>query len=188
MFLADLAACAPSGLTNGKYFVDQLARGVWYLLAPNGDPDPRPLPVASMTSSHDTVLAVNPPSLLASRPFAVYAFGADSATARACTGTCARFRPHGLVAGSLTPSAGSGVTQAGLGTITHPDGTFQVTYFGRPLYFFFAFDQAGKTLSEAITAFGGTFKVVDLRERPGDLPRNTWAMSARSRQDHEQAS
>ena len=86
MFLADLAACAPSGLTNGKYFVDQLARGVWYLLAPNGDPDPRPLPVASMTSSHDTVLAVNPPSLLASRPFAVYAFGAVSATARSLHG------------------------------------------------------------------------------------------------------
>lgn len=118
-----------------------------------------------MTSSHGTVLAVNPPSLLASRPFAVYAFGADSATARACTGTCARFRPPGLVAGSLTPSAGSGVTQAGLGTITHPDGTFQVTYFGHPLYFF-AFDQAGKTLSEAITAFGGTFKVVDLPGTP----------------------
>ena len=57
------------------------------------------------------------------------------------------------------------MTQAGLGTITHPDGTFQVTYIGRPLYFF-AFDQAGKTLSEAVTAFGGTFKVVDLPGTP----------------------
>jgi predicted lipoprotein with Yx(FWY)xxD motif len=90
---------------------------------------------------------------------------ADSDTASACTGSCARFWPPVLVEGSLTAAAGSGVIPAGLGTITRPDGTFQVTYLGHPLYFF-AFDQPGKTLGENITAFGGTFRVVDLSGTP----------------------
>ena len=166
LFAFDLGAGAPSGLTNGEYLVDQFANGVWYLLAPNGSADPGPLPVASMTSAQGTVLAVNPPSPFAFRPFAVYAFSADSATTSACAGTCARFWPPVLVAGNLTAAAGSGVSQAGLGTIPRPDGTFQVTYFGHPLYFF-AFDQPGQTLGEGISAFGGTFKTVD----PSGTPR-----------------
>ena len=165
LFFGDLGAGAPSGLTNGEYLVDQFAHGVWYLLAPTGIPDPGPLPIASMAAAPGTVLAVNPPSAFASRPFAVYAFSADSATASACTGTCATFWPPVLVNGSLTAAAGSGVSQAGLGTITRPDGTFQVTYFGHPLYFF-SFDQPGQTVGENITAFGGTFKVVDLSGTP----------------------
>jgi predicted lipoprotein with Yx(FWY)xxD motif len=165
LFAFDLAAGAPSGLTNGEYYVDQFAHGVWYLLAPNGNPDPGPLSIASMTSAEGTALAVNPPSPFAFRPFAVYAFSADTATASACTGTCARFWPPVLVAGSPAAAAGSGVSQAGLGTITRPDGTSQVTYFGHPLYFF-SFDQPGQTRGEGITAFGGTFKVVDLSGMP----------------------
>lgn len=165
LFFGDLGAGAPSGLTNGEYLVDQFAHGVWYLLAASGIPDPGPLPIASMTFAQGTVLAVNPPSPFASRPFAVYAFSADSATASACTGTCARFWPPVLVNGSLTAAAGSGVDQAALGTITRPDGTVQVTYFGHPLYFF-AFDQPGQALGEDITAFGGTFQVADLSGTP----------------------
>jgi predicted lipoprotein with Yx(FWY)xxD motif len=165
LFFGDLGAGAPSGLTNGEYLVDQFAHGVWYLLGPSGIPDPGPLSIASMTSGPGTVLAVNPPSPFASRPFAVYAFSADTATASACTGSCARFWPPVLVEGSLTAAAGSGVSQAGLGTITRPDGTVQVTYFGHPLYFF-SFDQPGQTLGENITAFGGTFRVVDLSGTP----------------------
>jgi predicted lipoprotein with Yx(FWY)xxD motif len=165
LFAFDLSAGAPSGQTNGEYYVDQFAHGAWYLLAPTGNPDPGPLSIASMPSSQGTVLAVNPPSPFASRPFAVYAFSADSATASACTGTCARFWPPVLVAGNLIAAAGSGVSQAGLGTITRPDGTFQVTYFGHPLYFF-SFDQPAETLGEGIAAFGGTFNVVDLSGTP----------------------
>jgi predicted lipoprotein with Yx(FWY)xxD motif len=165
LFFGDLGAGAPSGLTNGEYLVDQFAHGVWYLLAASGIPDPGPLPIASKTSAQGTVLAVNPPSPFASRPFAVYAFSADSATASACTGTCARFWPPVLVNGSLTAAAGSGVSQAGLGTITRPDGTFQATYFGHPLYFL-SFDQPGQTLGEGAAVFGGTFHVVDLSGTP----------------------
>ncbi len=165
LFAFDLAAGAPSGLTNGEYLVDQFANGVWWLLGPNGAADPGALSIASMPSAQGTVLAVNPPSVFASRPFAVYSFSADSATASACTGTCARFWPPVLVSGTPTASAGSGVNPAGLGTIARPDGTEQVTYFGDPLYFF-AFDQPSQPLGEGITAFGGTFDVVNLAGTP----------------------
>jgi predicted lipoprotein with Yx(FWY)xxD motif len=50
--------------------------------------------------------------------------------------------------------------------VRRADGTRQVTYFGHPLYFF-AFDQPGQTLGKGITAFGGTFRVVDLAGTPG---------------------
>jgi predicted lipoprotein with Yx(FWY)xxD motif len=165
LFAFDLGAGAASGLTGGEYYVDQFAHGVWYLVAPGGTADPGPLPVASMQSAQGTVLAVNPPSPFASRPFAVYAFSADSATASACTGTCARFWPPVLASGTPGAAAGSGVDPAGLGTITRPDGTAQVTYFGHPLYFF-AFDQPGETLGEGIAAFGGTFQLVSLPGMP----------------------
>jgi predicted lipoprotein with Yx(FWY)xxD motif len=75
-----------------------------------------------------------------------------------------------LVSGTPTAAGGSGVDQAGLATITRPDGTEQVTYLGHPLYFF-AFDQPGETLGEGATAFGGTFKVVSLSGMPGSAAR-----------------
>jgi predicted lipoprotein with Yx(FWY)xxD motif len=165
LFAFDLGAGAPSGLTGGEYLVDQLAHGVWWLLGADGKPVPGPLSVASMSSSQGQVLAVNPPSAFAARPFAVYAFSADSAGTSACTGTCARFWPPVLVSGTPTAASGSGVQQSGLGTITRPDGTTQVTYFGHPLYFF-AFDQPGQDLGEGISAFGGTFTVVSLTGVP----------------------
>jgi predicted lipoprotein with Yx(FWY)xxD motif len=165
LFAFDLAAGAPSGLTGGEYLVDQFQHGVWWLLSPAGVADPGPLSIASMPSAQGMVLAVDPPSPFAFRPFAVYAFSADSATASACTGTCARFWPPVLVTGTPTAAASSGVNQAGLGAITRPDGTEQVTYFGHPLYFF-SFDQPSQTLGEGITAFGGTFNVVNLGGTP----------------------
>lgn len=165
LFAFDLGPGAPSGLTGGEYYVDQFAHGVWYLDAPNGLPDPGPVSIASMPSAQGTVLAVNPPSPFADRPFAVYAFSADTATVSACTGSCARFWPPVLVSGIPTAQAGSGVNQAGLGTLTRPDGTTQVTYYGHPLYFF-AFDQPSQTRGEAVTAFGGTFQTVTLAGMP----------------------
>jgi predicted lipoprotein with Yx(FWY)xxD motif len=166
MFAFDMGAGAPSGQINGEYFVDQFAHGAWYLLGPSGIANPGPLAVGSMQSAQGTIVGINPPSPNSARPFAVYAFSADGASSSACTGTCARFWPPVLVAGSLTAQAGSGVSQPGLGTITRPDGTFQVTYYGHPLYFF-AFDQPGQTRGEGITTSGGTFNVVSLAGTPG---------------------
>ena len=168
-FVADTSPGAVNGENitafNAVWQLDTLKGLPAWLLGANGKPDPGPLSIASMPSAKGQVLAVNPPSPFAARPFAVYAFSADTASASACTGACARFWETVLVTGTPTAAAGSGVQQSGLDTITRPDGTEQVTYFGHPLYFF-AFDQPGQDLGEGISAFGGTFTVVSLTGVP----------------------
>jgi predicted lipoprotein with Yx(FWY)xxD motif len=64
---------------------------------------------------------------------ALYMFNQDTPQHSACTGVCARqWTP--LI--NHAPQAGSGVTQANLGTFTRPENTMQVTYFGHQLYYF----------------------------------------------------
>src|SRR5215472_10820835 len=128
-FAFDLGAGAPAGLTNGEYFIDPPAKGVWYTTLPQGTPT-------------------------------LYAFTADTPTASKCTGTCAIIWPPVL---TTTPPAATGSANAAkLGTIPRPDGTFQVTYNGHPLYFF---SQAlnKTTAGNGITAFGGTIKIVNVK-------------------------
>ena len=165
LFAFDLTPGAASGLTNGEYFVDQFNHGVWYLVAPSGVANPGAAPVASEPSSFGTILAINPPAPGAGRPFAVYAFSPDTATASACTDACARAWPPLLTSGPPVAASGSGVNQAKLGAILRPDGTFQVSYDGHPLYLF-SHDVPAAVNGEGITAFGGTFHVVSLAGPP----------------------
>jgi predicted lipoprotein with Yx(FWY)xxD motif len=64
---------------------------------------------------------------------ALYLFKQDTAQQSACTGTCAQQWPPLI---SQSPQAGTGVTQANLGTFTRPDNSSQVTYFTHQLYYF----------------------------------------------------
>jgi len=65
-----------------------------------------------------------------------------------CSGECTSFWPP-VVAGSSTPTAGSGVTGT-LGVVTRPDGTRQVTINGKPLYMFSEDKGAGGTAGNGI--------------------------------------
>ena len=88
----------------------------------------------------------------------LYLFQADKNGASACTGACAAAWPPDTVTGA--PQAGSGVSQALLGTITRPDGTMQLTYNGHPLYYYPA-DTAGRTArGQGVKAFGAEWYVV----------------------------
>jgi predicted lipoprotein with Yx(FWY)xxD motif len=62
----------------------------------------------------------------------LYLFTKDSEGKSACSGQCATTWPP--LAAEGEPTAGKGVDQDDLGTITRDDGTKQVTYYGHPLY------------------------------------------------------
>jgi predicted lipoprotein with Yx(FWY)xxD motif len=66
---------------------------------------------------------------------------------------------------SEPPQAGAGVSQSLLGAFQRPDGTFEVTYNGHPLYHL-VLDQPGTTNGEGVHAFGGTFDVISTAGSP----------------------
>jgi predicted lipoprotein with Yx(FWY)xxD motif len=165
LFFADLARGAASGLTLGEYFDDTAAHGVWYTVSPTGNPDPG----LATVQSESATISGQPTQILAFKSgftgsvFTLYGFSSDTPATSACTGSCARFWPPLLT--SEPPQAGAGVSQGELGAIQRPDGTFQVTYNGHPLYLFVA-DQPGTTNGEGIHAFGGTFDVISTTGTP----------------------
>jgi predicted lipoprotein with Yx(FWY)xxD motif len=83
---------------------------------------------------------------------AIYDFLADSKNKSACTGACAAAWPPVIVTGQ--PTAGGGVTASELSTITRSDGTKQVTYDGRPLYYYAGDTGPGMANGQGLNGFG----------------------------------
>jgi predicted lipoprotein with Yx(FWY)xxD motif len=96
--------------------------------------------------------------LVGSTGRSLYLFEADKNGASACSGACAAAWPPDTVTGA--PTAGSGVSQALLGTIKRADGTMQVTYNGHPLYYFSADTAGGAAHGQGVKAFGAGWYVV----------------------------
>jgi predicted lipoprotein with Yx(FWY)xxD motif len=88
---------------------------------------------------------------------ALYAFTADARGRSACSGACAAAWPPYIVKGKLT--AGAGVKASLLRTIKRADGRRQVTYKGRPLYYY-AHDPVGQVLCQNVNEYGGLWLVV----------------------------
>lgn len=75
----------------------------------------------------------------------LYVKGDDSTTSTTCTGACLdAWPPFTLEAGDQVV-AGAGVDQASLSSFTRPEGTTQVTYKDKPLYYFAQDTAAGDT-------------------------------------------
>ncbi len=92
-----------------------------------------------------TVGTVGTLVVASSNGMTVYTFDKDVANSgtSACTGGCITKWPALTVPAGSTPTGASGVTGK-LGTITRADdGTLQVTYNGKPLYFFAGDKAAG---------------------------------------------
>jgi predicted lipoprotein with Yx(FWY)xxD motif len=96
---------------------------------------------------------------------ALYAFTRDPQGRSACSGACAAAWPPYIVRGALR--AGTGVKRSLLGTTRRGDGTRQLTYAGRPLYYY-AHDPVGQVLCQNVSEFGGLWLVVRVS---GDLVR-----------------
>jgi len=88
----------------------------------------------------------------------VYLFEADKGPASACTGACTKVWPPVTTGGA--PVAATGAVSADLGTIARADGTKQVTYKGRPLYFFAKDGDAGDAYGEGSNSFGAGWYVL----------------------------
>jgi predicted lipoprotein with Yx(FWY)xxD motif len=93
--------------------------------------------------------------------FVLYAFTRDARGRSRCSGACAAAWPPYVV--KAAPRAGAGVKAGLLGTIRRPGGKLQVTYSGRPLYYYVGDRAPRQILCQNVSEFGGLWLVV----RPG---------------------
>ena len=92
----------------------------------------------------------------------LYTLSSETSTGSACTGGCLTNWPPVLIAagGAITGPTGATGT---FSTITRADdGSTQVAYNGRPLYYFLHDTAAGQTNGQGIKAFGGIWLVASL--------------------------
>jgi predicted lipoprotein with Yx(FWY)xxD motif len=88
----------------------------------------------------------------------LYDFVQDKGTTSTCYGACAALWPPLTTKGK--PIAGPGVRASLLGTTKRKDGTLEVTYGGRPLYYFVSDRKPGQTTGQGINQFGAPWWVL----------------------------
>ncbi len=96
------------------------------------------------STSHGLVLAN-------SAGLTLYLYTSDTKNHSNCTGSCVSAWPPFMTVG--TPVAGTGVKQALLATTKRPNGKFQVTYNGHPLYRYIGDSKAGQSAGEGLGGF-----------------------------------
>ena len=92
------------------------------------------------------------------RGFVLYGFTRDPRDRSVCAGACATAWPPYLLRGRL--QAGAGARQSLLGTTQRSNGSLQVTYAGRPLYYYEGDRSPGQILCQNVREFGGLWLVV----------------------------
>jgi predicted lipoprotein with Yx(FWY)xxD motif len=111
---------------------------------------PRPA-LTARSSSYGTVLFDR-------RGFVLYAFTRDHGRS-ACYGACAKaWPPYFAPKGSL--SVGRGVKRSLLGIVKRKDGRRQVTYGGRPLYYYVGDTGPGAIRCQDVVEYGGRWLIV----------------------------
>ena len=94
----------------------------------------------------------------------VYVFEIDSRNKSACTSAeCVKAWPPVLT--REAPTAGAGADKSLLGTIRRSDGKLQVTYNGRPLYFY-EHEGPGEIKCHNVELHGGLWWVVTPKGKP----------------------
>ena len=79
----------------------------------------------------------------------LYTFDPDTAGVSTCNGGCADNWPPFTLDSGEEATAGDGVTGT-IGTITRDDGTTQVTYNGKPLYYYAADQNPGDATGDGV--------------------------------------
>ena len=96
--------------------------------------------------------------LVDSKGITLYDFVKDKGPTSACYGACAALWPPLITKGK--PVAGPGVRASLLGTTKRKDGKLEVTYAGRPLYYFVTDTKPGQTTGQGINQFGAPWWVL----------------------------
>ena len=92
------------------------------------------------------------------RGFVVYAFTRDRPRS-ACYGACAKaWPPYFAPKGTLR--VGAGLKRSLLGTAKRKNGRRQVTYAGRPLYYYVGDRRPGQILCQDVVEYGGRWLIV----------------------------
>ncbi len=93
------------------------------------------------------------------RGFVLYAFTRDPRGGKSrCYGECAARWPVYYKKGPFV--AGAGVRQKLIGTVKRKDGRRQITYNGRPLYYYVGDRSAGQVSCQDVAEFGGTWLIM----------------------------
>jgi predicted lipoprotein with Yx(FWY)xxD motif len=80
----------------------------------------------------------------------LYVFSVDTTPDKsACVDACATNWPPLMATGGTAPAAGTGVTGK-LATFARPDGSMQVSYNGKPLYYFAKDTKPGDTSGQGV--------------------------------------
>lgn len=106
-----------------------------------GSPGPTAALVESSSSDLGTIVAD-------AEGMTLYFFLSDTSSESTCYDQCAENWPALTTQGE--PQAGSGIDASLLGTTTRTDGTVQVTYNGKPLYYFAGDENPGDTKGQGI--------------------------------------
>jgi len=137
--------------------------GAWYLLSPSGAPLTWPGLLDEVTIKGSPVVGALISTIAGVKSDPVYSYSGGS-----CTGVCAVFWPPVLTDG--TPGVENPLVEGKVGTVRRADGTLQVTYDGKPLYYY-SRETATKSVANDGEAFiggddsgikvgGGTFNLV----------------------------
>jgi predicted lipoprotein with Yx(FWY)xxD motif len=92
------------------------------------------------------------------RGFVLYAFTKDPGGRSVCSGACAKAWPPYTVASK--PAVRARVESMLVGTTRRADGKLQVTYAGKPLYYYIGDRKPGQILCQNVEEFGGLWLVV----------------------------
>ena len=137
----------------------QGSRGVWFTISTNGGP----------IQSNAAVDFAGRPELgtvlVDASGRSLYLLTSDEPSVSTCSGGCARAWPPLVTVGD--PVAGEGVNGDHLGTITREDGSVQVTFNGRPLYYFASDQKPGDAKGQGVA---GVWFTVSTAGEPAGQP------------------
>jgi predicted lipoprotein with Yx(FWY)xxD motif len=108
--------------------------GLWYLMSPTGAPLAWPGTLTTLTISGKTVVGALELTLAGWEAFPLYSLSSDTSSQSNCAGACAVAWPAAFTSGS--PALLNSLSSSKVGTIKASDGDLQLTYGGKPLYFY----------------------------------------------------